>query len=65
VVLSHVTLQHITLGIEEKSKHASLAQQNDFGPTFFFAVLIIKAGTRDRKAVHLPKREEECNKNMI
>jgi hypothetical protein len=35
VVLSHVTLQHITLGIEEKSKHVSLAQQNDFGPTCF------------------------------
>jgi hypothetical protein len=40
---------------EEKSKYACLAQQNDFGPTF---LQFNKAGTRDRKAVHLlPKRK--------
>jgi hypothetical protein len=59
-----VTLLHILHWDEEKSKHASLAQQNDFGPTFFCS-LIKSWYKRTGKLCTCQKREEECNKNMI
>jgi hypothetical protein len=40
---------------EEKSKHAGLAQKNDFGPTFFHSLLRLMHS----KAPHA---EEDCNK---
>jgi hypothetical protein len=40
--------QHVTLQIklyEEKPKHASLAQQNGFGPAFLHSLLRLVKGT--------------------
>ncbi len=43
---------------EEKSKHASLAQQNGFGPTFLHTLLRLIKGTQKS----LTPTPEECNK---
>jgi hypothetical protein len=41
----HVTLQQNLY--EEKSKHASLAQQNGFGPAFLHRMLWLAKGTAE------------------
>jgi hypothetical protein len=47
---------------EEKSKHASLAQQNDFGPTCLLFTKKLVQGTGKKLCTC---QREECNKNMI
>jgi hypothetical protein len=49
---------------EEKSKHAGLAEKNDFGPTFLHSLLSLmhsKAPPAKEECAP-PSQEEECNK---